>query len=65
VELVPKQPSARGPADWFTGEVWIDPVAQGQKPSQWALNAGHFTPGARNASCSRYICDCHTIPVPV
>jgi len=49
VEIAPNQPSVKGPADWFTGDVWIDPVAQGQKPSQWALNAVHFTPGARTA----------------
>jgi hypothetical protein len=23
-----KQPTIKGPADWFTGDVWIDPVAQ-------------------------------------
>jgi quercetin dioxygenase-like cupin family protein len=49
VEIVPKPPSAQGPADWFTGDVWIDPVAQGEKPSQWAVNAVHFTPGAHTA----------------
>jgi quercetin dioxygenase-like cupin family protein len=49
VEIAPNQPSVKGPAEWFTGDVWIDPVAQGQKPSQWALNAVHFTPAARTA----------------
>ena len=49
MEIAPKKPSAKGPADWFTGDVWIDPVAQGQKPSRLAVNAVHFAPGARTA----------------
>ena len=44
-----EKPSAKGPADWFTGDVWIDPVGQADKPSEWALNAVHFHPGARTA----------------
>jgi quercetin dioxygenase-like cupin family protein len=49
VEIASRKPSFKGPADCFTGEVWIDPVGQGDKPSQWALNAVHFSPGARSA----------------
>ncbi|MDA8048015.1 MAG: cupin domain-containing protein [Actinomycetota bacterium] len=49
MELRPKQPTRKGPADWFTGDVWIDPVAQGQAPSQLSVGAVHFTPGARTA----------------
>ncbi len=26
VELRPKQPTAQGPAEWFTGDVWIDSI---------------------------------------
>ena len=48
MEVSPKQPSAKGPADWFTGDVWIDPVAKGEKAS-WAISAVHFAPGARTA----------------
>ena len=29
--------------------MWIDPVGEGDKPAQWALNAVHFSPGARTA----------------
>ena len=49
MELQPKAPSARGPADWFTGDVWIDPVSQAQPPSRLNIIAVHFTPGARTA----------------
>ena len=31
MEIQPKQPSAKGPADWFTGVVWIDLVVRGRE----------------------------------
>ena len=49
MEVQPKKPSAKGPAEWFTGDVWIDPVSQAQPPSRLAVNAVHFMPGARTA----------------
>ena len=49
MEIEPEKPSAKGPADWFTGDVWIDPVVVGQAPSRVRVNAVHFTPGARTA----------------
>ena len=49
MEVQPKKPSAKGPADWFTGDVYIDPITQGQPPSRLAVNAVHFTPGAHTA----------------
>jgi quercetin dioxygenase-like cupin family protein len=49
MEIQPKQPTAKGPADWFTGDVYIDRVAQGEAPSRLNVNAVHFTPGARTA----------------
>jgi quercetin dioxygenase-like cupin family protein len=49
MEIQPKKPSAKGPAEWFTGDVWIDPIAQGQEPSRIRVSAVHFTPGARTA----------------
>jgi quercetin dioxygenase-like cupin family protein len=39
----------KGPAEWFTGDVWLDPVAQGGEGSNLAVSAVHFTPGARTA----------------
>ena len=41
--------SVRGPAEWFTGEVWLDPIVRGEEPSRVRVNAVHFTPGARTA----------------
>ncbi len=38
--------TARGPADWFTGTVFIDPVAAAPPLNAAAV---HFTPGARTA----------------
>jgi MmgE/PrpD C-terminal domain len=53
VERRHKQPTGKGPAEWFTGDVWIDPVTQGQPPSTLSIGAVHFTPGARTAWHSR------------
>ena len=49
MELLPKPPSNKGPSEWFTGEVWLDPIAQGDGPSHVRLNVVHFTPGAHTA----------------
>ena len=38
-----------GPADWFTGTVFIDTVAAPALGSQIAASSVHFTPGARTA----------------
>jgi quercetin dioxygenase-like cupin family protein len=49
MEVQPKKATAKGPAEWFTGDVWIDPIARGPAPSRLAVSAVHFTPGARTA----------------
>lgn len=41
--------TARGPSDWFTGTVYIDPVATPSEPSRLSGGSVHFTPGARTA----------------
>ncbi|MGZ4462397.1 MAG: (R)-mandelonitrile lyase [Gaiellaceae bacterium] len=38
-----------GPADWFTGAVYVDPVATPSGPSHLSASSVHFTPGARTA----------------
>jgi quercetin dioxygenase-like cupin family protein len=38
-----------GPADWFTGAVFIDTVAEPSGPSRVAAASVHFAPGARTA----------------
>ncbi|MCU1520977.1 MAG: transcriptional regulator [Arthrobacter sp.] len=49
MEVQPKQPSIKGPADMFTGDVWFDVLAKGEEPSRLRVNAVHFAPGARTA----------------
>lgn len=39
----------RGPSDWFTGQVFIDPVASPSPLSRVAAALVHFAPGARTA----------------
>jgi quercetin dioxygenase-like cupin family protein len=41
--------TAKGPADWFTGDVWIDAAAAPADPSRLAAAVVHFTPSARTA----------------
>jgi quercetin dioxygenase-like cupin family protein len=43
------QPSARGSADWFTGDVRIDPLFQAPLPARVAGASVTFEPGARTA----------------
>jgi quercetin dioxygenase-like cupin family protein len=43
------QPSGKGPADWFTGAVRIDPLFLATAPARAAGNAVTFEPGARTA----------------
>ncbi|MBB2752340.1 UNVERIFIED_ORG: quercetin dioxygenase-like cupin family protein [Rhizobium aethiopicum] len=43
------QPSAKGPADWFTGTVRIDPLFQVTVPARAAGASVTFEPGARTA----------------
>ena len=43
------EPSARGPADWFTGTVRIDPLFKASPPARAAGNTVTFEPGARTA----------------
>ena len=38
-----------GPADWFTGHVFVDSVAQPAGSSRVSASSVHFTPGARTA----------------
>jgi quercetin dioxygenase-like cupin family protein len=41
--------TGKGPAEWFTGEVYIDTVAAPSEPYRIAAANVHFTPGARTA----------------
>jgi quercetin dioxygenase-like cupin family protein len=43
------QPSAKGPSDWFTGVVRIDPLIQAPNPARVQGASVTFEPGARTA----------------
>jgi len=43
------QPSVKGPAEWFTGDVRIDPLFSATEPSRVSAALVTFEPGARSA----------------
>ena len=43
------QPSDKGPAEWFTGNVRMDPLHHSQAPSRVSVASINFEPGARTA----------------
>ena len=49
ITRVGSQPSAKGPADWFTGTVRIDPLFPAKAPARAAGNTVTFEPGSRTA----------------
>jgi hypothetical protein len=49
MEIIENQPSTKGPAEWFTGDVWFDVIVPTDGRAQGRCNAVHFTPGARTA----------------
>ena len=49
MELIPRRPSAKAPADRFTGDVWVDEITPEGVGLHMRVAAVHFTPGARTA----------------
>jgi quercetin dioxygenase-like cupin family protein len=47
MEVLRGNGTTKGPAEWFTGDVYIDPIAQGQGPTPMTVGSVHFTPCAR------------------
>jgi|SRR5208283_5300829 len=47
IKRIGSQPSSKGPADWFTGTVRIDPLFQTSAPARVAGASVTFEPGAR------------------
>ena len=43
------QPSGKGPAEWFTGAVRMDPLHQAPAPARVSISSVTFEPGARTA----------------
>jgi quercetin dioxygenase-like cupin family protein len=49
MEINKKQPTVKGPNEMFTGDVFIDRLANGGELSPVSVGSVHFTPGARSA----------------
>lgn len=49
IKRIGSQPSGKGPADWFTGTVRIDPLVQAAAPARVVGASVTFEPGARTA----------------
>jgi quercetin dioxygenase-like cupin family protein len=49
IKRVGSQPSSKGPAEWFTGTVRIDPLFQAPDPALVQGASVTFEPGARTA----------------
>ncbi|MEV0397895.1 (R)-mandelonitrile lyase [Polymorphospora rubra] len=49
MQILTKQPTVKGPAEMFTGDVWFDVIVQGEEPSRVRVNTVRFAPGARTA----------------
>ena len=49
IKRVSSQPSEKGPSDWFTGTVRIDPLFRAPEPAPVAGASVTFEPGARTA----------------
>jgi quercetin dioxygenase-like cupin family protein len=49
IKRVGTQASTKGPADWFTGTVRIDPLFQAPDPALVSVASVTFEPGARTA----------------
>jgi quercetin dioxygenase-like cupin family protein len=49
IKRIDLQPSIKGPADWFTGIVRIDPLFQTNAPARASGASVTFEPGARTA----------------
>lgn len=51
IELFPagSRPSRQAPAEYFTGEVWMDPIISAPEPARVNALRVSFAPGARTA----------------
>jgi quercetin dioxygenase-like cupin family protein len=47
LELKPVGPTAKAPAQAFTGDVYVTPIYNGEEPSRMVVALVRFTPGAR------------------
>lgn len=55
MENLDREPSIKGPAEMFTGDVYFDVIARGEDPSRIRVNTVRFTP------CARTACHSHSL----
>ena len=53
IKRVGSQPSAKGPADWFTGTVRVDPLFQAPDPASCSWGQRHVRARARGPRGTR------------
>ena len=44
MEHIPTRATTKGPADWSSGDVYVDPITEGQGPAPMGVGSVHFTP---------------------
>jgi hypothetical protein len=49
MEVQSKPPTMKGPSDWFTGDVHVDPIAQGRSSDPMSVASVHFCPCGHTA----------------
>ncbi|MFI9842407.1 cupin domain-containing protein [Nonomuraea sp. NPDC051941] len=49
MKIVKRPPTAKLPAEWFTGDAWADVILRGEDPSRARASMVRFAPGARTA----------------
>ncbi|MET7331239.1 cupin domain-containing protein [Nonomuraea sp. NPDC005650] len=49
MKILKQPPTAKLPAEWFTGDAWADVIYRGEEPSRARANLVKFAPGARTA----------------
>ena len=48
MEIFTQPPTAKGPAETFTGDVWVDLIHAGPEPGRSRLNVVRVAPGSRS-----------------
>ena len=49
MDIQSKQPTVKGPAETFTGNVWFDVIVRDRDYPRMRVNVVRFAPGARTA----------------
>ncbi len=47
MEIITRQPTIKGSAEMFTGDVWFDVIYRGEEPSRMRVTVTRFSPRAR------------------